>query len=169
MVVLGKFIGGGTPVGAFGASRNIMRIFDPYERGPVFHGGSFNGNPVGCAAGQVTLRDLTAQRIKAMDEAGLRIRTAIALRARELGIDVIVSGISSVAGIAFAADSKRHEDDPSALGLASLYHLAALNEGVVIGPGGVMAVSTAHDEAAVAYAITGLSKALEAMVELMDS
>lgn len=166
IVVLGKFLGGGTPVGAFGASRQIMEIFDPYRRGPVFHGGSFNGNPVGCAAGLVTLRDLTAERIAAMDAASLSIRTALAHRAATLGLDVIVSGIGSVAGIAFAADTKRHEDDPSAIGLASLFHLAALSEGVIIGPGGVITVSTAHDETAVAQAISGLSSALERIAEL---
>jgi glutamate-1-semialdehyde 2,1-aminomutase len=169
LVVLGKFLGGGTPVGAFGASRAIMRIFDPTQPGPVFHGGSFNGNPVGCAAGQVTLRNLTAERIAAMDAATLAIRTALARRAGDLGLDVIVTGIGSVAGIAFAADTKRHEDDPSALGLASLFHLAALSEGVMIGPGGILAVSTAHDEAAVAHAIAGLSSALETMAELVKS
>ena len=58
MIVLGKFLGGGTALGAFGGSREIMKIFDPTRPGPVFHGGSFNGNPIGCAAGLVTLRDL---------------------------------------------------------------------------------------------------------------
>jgi glutamate-1-semialdehyde 2,1-aminomutase len=169
LVVLGKFLGGGTPVGAFGGSRKHMQIFDPCQRGPVFHGGSFNGNPIGCAAGQVTLRHLTAERIAAMDAAGLRIRTALAQRAGAVGIDVIMSGIGSVAGIAFAADTKRHEDDPSALGLASLFHLAALSEGVIIGPGGIITVSTAHDEAAVAHAIGGLSRALETTAELAAS
>ncbi len=167
IVVLGKFLGGGTPVGAFGGSRALMRIFDPTQPGPVFHGGSFNGNPVGCAAGQVTLRHLSAERIAAMDAATLGIRTALARRAGDLGLDVIVTGIGSVAGIAFAADTKRHEDDPSALGLASLFHLAALSEGVMLGPGGILAVSTAHDDAAVAHAIAGLSAALESMAELL--
>lgn len=169
IVVLGKFLGGGTPVGVFGASREIMQIFDPNRRGPVFHGGSFNGNPIGCAAGQVTLHHLTAERISAMDAACLNIRTALAQRASAMGLDVIMSGIGSVAGIAFAADTKRHEDDPSALGVASLFHLAALSEGVIIGPGGVITVSTAHDEAAVSHAIMGLSAALETIAELLES
>jgi glutamate-1-semialdehyde 2,1-aminomutase len=166
IVVLGKFLGGGTPVGAFGASREIMRIFDPCRPGPVFHGGSFNGNPIGCAAGLATLNDLTAARIAAMDAASGRIRVALAERAKTLDLDVVMSGIGSVSGIAFAADTKRHEDDPSALGLASLFHLAALNEGVQIGPGGIIAVSTAHDDAAVADAIRGLSAALEHIAAL---
>jgi glutamate-1-semialdehyde 2,1-aminomutase len=169
LVILGKFLGGGTALGAFGGSREIMRIFDPTRPGCVFHGGSFNGNPVGCAAGLVTLRDLTAERIAEMDAASLGLRNALARRAEELGIEVILGGMGSVAGIAFGADPIRHEDNPSALGLASLFHLACLSEGVLMGPGGILAVSTAHDAAALSFAINGLSVALEKVAELLDS
>jgi glutamate-1-semialdehyde 2,1-aminomutase len=169
IVMLGKFLGGGTALGAFGGSREIMRIFDPTQSGCVFHGGSFNGNPLGCAAGLVTMHDLTAERIATMDAASLSIRNALARRADELGLEIILSGIGSVSGIAFAADPKRHEDDPSALGVASLFHLAALSEGVLIGPGGVISLSTAHDAAAVSVAIAGLSAALEKVAELLGS
>jgi glutamate-1-semialdehyde 2,1-aminomutase len=169
LIVLGKFLGGGTALGAFGGSRDTMRVFDPTRPGAVFHGGSFNGNPLGCAAGLVTLRDLSAERIAAMDAACHRMRSALARRAEELGLDVILTGIGSVAGIAFSADPKRHEDDLSALGVASLFHLACANEGVLIGPGGILSVSTAHDDAAMSYAIAGLSAALEKIAELMGS
>jgi glutamate-1-semialdehyde 2,1-aminomutase len=169
LVVLGKFLGGGTALGAFGGSRDIMNIFDPTRPGCVFHGGSFNGNLLGCAAGQATLHNLTAERIAAMDAASLSIRSALTRRAKELGLEVIVSGMGSVAGIAFVADPKRHEDDPSALGLASLFHLACLSEGVLIGPGGVLSVSTAHDAAAIAFATEGLSAALEKVAQLLGS
>ena len=118
MVVLGKFLGGGTALGAFGGSREIMKIFDPTRPGCVFHGGSFNGNPVGCAAGLVAMRELTAERIAAMDAASLSIRDALARRAHQLGVEVILTGVGSVAGIAFVADPKRHEDNPSELGVA---------------------------------------------------
>jgi glutamate-1-semialdehyde 2,1-aminomutase len=169
IVVLGKFIGGGTPLGAFGGSRAIMNIFDPMRKGCVFHGGSFNGNPLGCAAGLVSLRHLTAERIASMDAAALAIRSALARRADELGLEIVLTGIGSVAGIAFPADPKRHEDDPSAMGLASLFHLACLSEGVLIGPGGILSVSTAHDAAAVSFAISGLSAALEKIAQLLGS
>jgi glutamate-1-semialdehyde 2,1-aminomutase len=166
LVVLGKFLGGGTSFGAFGGSRELMKIFDPMRPGCVFHGGSFNGNPLGCAAGHVTLRDLTAERIGAMDGACLRIREALIKGAQECGLDVLVTGIGSVAGVAFVADPYRHEDDPSALGMASLFQLACANEGVLIGPGGVITVSTAHDDAALTHAIEGLSNALRAVAAL---
>jgi glutamate-1-semialdehyde 2,1-aminomutase len=169
LVVLGKFLGGGTALGAFGGSREIMQIFDPTRPGCVFHGGSFNGNLLGCAAGLVTLRDLTPERIAVMDAAALGVREALAERAAQLGLEVIVSGIGSVAGIAFAGDGKRHEDDPSAIGLSALFHLAALSEGVLIGPGGVLTLSTAHDAAAVSFAIGGLCAALDRVGEFLAS
>jgi glutamate-1-semialdehyde aminotransferase len=99
----------------------------------------------------------------------LAIRRALARRADELGLEIVLTGVGSVAGIAFPADPKRHEDDPSALGLASLFHLACLSEGVLIGPGGILSVSTAHDAAAVSFAIAGLSAALEKIAQLLGS
>ena len=167
LFVLGKFLGGGTPFGAFGGASHLMRIFDPTRPGCVFHGGSFNGNVLGCAAGLVTLRDLTAGRIAEMDAASLQIRTALVARAQALGIEAVITGLGSVTGIAFAADPKRHEDDPSALGVASLFHLACIAEGVLLGPGGIIAVSTAHDSTAVAHAIGGLTAALERVAYLL--
>jgi glutamate-1-semialdehyde 2,1-aminomutase len=169
LVVLGKFLGGGMPFGAFGGSRKIMSIFDPTRRGAVFHGGSFNGNLIGCAAGLVTLRELTQERIAFMDAACARIRSALAECAGELGIGIILSGIGSVLGIAFTADPARHEDDPSALGLASLFHLACANEGLMIGPGGIITVSTVHDEAAISFAVDALRAALGRIAELAAS
>jgi glutamate-1-semialdehyde 2,1-aminomutase len=165
IVVLGKFLGGGTPLGAFGASHEIMRIFDPTHPGCVFHGGSFNGNPIGCAAGLVTLRDLTAERIATMDASAESLRVALRGKAAQVGLEVVVSGVSSVAGISFAADPTRHEDDPSALGLSSLFHLAANSEGVLLGPGGIFAVSTAHDAESMEFAIEALGAALARAAE----
>jgi glutamate-1-semialdehyde 2,1-aminomutase len=164
-VVLGKFLGGGTPLGAFGASRDLMKIFDPTHPGAVFHGGSFNGNRVGCSAGLVTLQDLTAERIAVMDEHTDRLRVGLGAKAAGAGLEVVVSGMSSVAGISFRADPSRHEDDPSALGLSSLFHLAANSEGVLLGPGGIFAVSTAHDAEAIEFAIDALGVALERTAE----
>jgi len=166
IVVLGKFLGGGTPLGAFGGSREIMKIFNPTTPGCVFHGGSFNGNPVGCAAGLVTMQYLTAERISAMDAAALRIRTALVQHGKRLGIDVIVTGIGSIAGHCIcrrsAAARRRSVGARSGLDVSS----ACLSEGVLIGPGGIISLSTAHDEAAVAHAIAGLSAALESIARL---
>jgi glutamate-1-semialdehyde 2,1-aminomutase len=166
LIVLGKFLGGGTPLGAFGGSRKLMSIFDPTQPGCLFHGGSFNGNPIGCTAGLVTLRDLTADRISRMDAVISRLRGALERRAAELGLAVVFTGFGSVMGIAFTADPARHEDAPSVLGLAALFHLACANEGVLIGPGGIFAASTAIDETVLGEAIERIGRALETMADV---
>ncbi len=168
LIILGKFLGGGTPFGAVGGRADIMEIFNPTKAGCLFHGGSFNGNPIGCAAGLVAMRELTAERIATMDAAQQRIHDALSIRALELGLDIHMTGLGSVAGIAFAADPSRHEDDPSALGLGPLYHLACANAGVLLGPGGIIAPSTVHDAAATSAAIAGLERALADVAQLSD-
>jgi glutamate-1-semialdehyde 2,1-aminomutase len=166
LLVLGKFIGGGTPMGALTGAAEVMRIFDPTQPRAMFHGGSFNGNLIGCVAGHAALKDLDSQRIATMDAHSDRIRTALAEEARALGIGVTVTGVGSVTGIAFDADPDRHEDDPSRIGLAALFHLACLNERILIGPGGIIALSTSHDAAAVSFAIEGLRTALQSVAQL---
>jgi glutamate-1-semialdehyde 2,1-aminomutase len=166
LVVLGKFIGGGTPLGAVVGPREIMAVLDPNRAGAMFHGGSFNGNVLGCAAGLVAVRDLTATAIAAMDQRTARLIGALRAKAESVGIAISVTGEGSVGGIAFAADPLRHEDNPAALGLSALFHLACLNEGVALGPGGLFALATMVDDAALAHAIRGMGAALEAVALL---
>jgi glutamate-1-semialdehyde 2,1-aminomutase len=166
LTILGKFLGGGTPFGAVGGRADIMEMFNPTKSGCLFHGGSFNGNPIGCAAGLAALGNLTAERIAAMDARRQRIHDVLVARARELGLAIELSGLGSVAGIAFTADPSRHEDDPSALTMGPLFHLACANEGVLLGPGCIIAFSTVHDEEATGALIAGMSTALGSMAEL---
>lgn len=166
LTVLGKFIGGGTPLGAVVGREEAMSILDPTKRGSMFHGGSFNGNVLGCAAGIVALAELTAAAIREMDRHAAVLRERLATKAAELGIEVAVSGLGSVGGIAFASDATRHEDNPSALGLSALYHLACCNEGVSIGPGGLFAMSTAIDDVALETAALGMEQALGSIAAL---
>lgn len=163
LIVLGKFIGGGTALGAIVGRRDLMALLDPRRPGGLFHGGSFNGNVLGCAAGAVALRDLTAAAIQRMDRQAGDLRRSLAAKARALGIEAEVSGVGSVGGIAFAADPARHEDDPAALGLSTAYHLACLNQGVALGPGGLFALATMVDDQAVAHGTGAMEAALEAL------
>ncbi|MCH8225826.1 MAG: aspartate aminotransferase family protein, partial [Chloroflexi bacterium] len=59
LTALGKIIGGGFPVGAFGGREDIMELYDPTKGAKVSHAGTFNANPITMLAGAVTLEQLT--------------------------------------------------------------------------------------------------------------
>jgi glutamate-1-semialdehyde 2,1-aminomutase len=73
LTTLGKIIGGGLPIGAFGGRKEIMELIAP--SGPVYQAGTFSGNPLSLAAGIATVRWLHAHRgiYEALDQAGREI------------------------------------------------------------------------------------------------
>ncbi len=94
---LGKWIGGGLPVGVVASSEEIMSAFDLAPERPLYHGGSFNGNLLGMVAGAIAVRDLTSRGHRAhrrpgghaarRDRRGGReLRRARAHQRRRLGV-----------------------------------------------------------------------------------
>ena len=77
LTTLGKIIGGGYPLAAFGGRADVMDQFDARRPGALSHGGTFNGNPVAAAAGLATLRFLTPERYARLDELGDRLRSRL--------------------------------------------------------------------------------------------
>ena len=73
LTTLGKIIGGGYPLAAFGGRDDVMAIFDARRPGAVSHGGTFNGSPVAAAAGLATLRELTPATYARLDDLGQRL------------------------------------------------------------------------------------------------
>jgi glutamate-1-semialdehyde 2,1-aminomutase len=86
LTMFGKVIGGGFPVGAIGGGEDVMSAFDPRNRGSIFHSGTFNGNPVTCAAGAVSMRELTQARIDKMARQGERLAAELARAARQVDL-----------------------------------------------------------------------------------
>ena len=74
LTTLGKIIGGGYPLAAFGGRADVMAVFDARRPGAVSHGGTFNGNPVAAAAGLATLRELTPDAYAGSTMLGERLR-----------------------------------------------------------------------------------------------
>src|SRR5882672_5890594 len=67
LTTLGKIIGGGYPLAAFGGRADVMAVYDSRQAGSISHGGTFNGNPVAAAAGLATLRELTPATFELLD------------------------------------------------------------------------------------------------------
>jgi glutamate-1-semialdehyde 2,1-aminomutase len=157
---LGKWVGGGLPVGAITSSQELMAPFDMRSPGALYHGGSFNGNLLGSIAGTIAVSDLTASEIARIDAQGERLRLGLNAAATELGVSIWTPGIGSIFGL-YVLDGPSGEIDRKA---TRLLHLAAVNRGVYYGTGGEFGLSTAISDEEVDEASAGLSGALADLV-----
>jgi glutamate-1-semialdehyde 2,1-aminomutase len=104
LTTMGKIIGGGFPVGAFGGSAEVMQVFDPRGGKPrVPHGGTFSANPITMRAGLVTMQKLTPDMFDHLNHLGAYIRANLAEALQEAGINGQVTGLGSLFGVHFHA------------------------------------------------------------------
>ena len=129
LVTLGKAIGGGLPVGAFGGREDVMALFDPHAPDPLEHGGTFTANPPTMRAGLASLELLDAGEIARINALGDRLRAGLA------ALGHTVNGRGSLTRV-IAGD----ED-------ALWWRL--YRAGVLIGRHGLLCVSTPMDEAVI--------------------
>lgn len=133
LTVLGKLIGGGFPLGAFGGRAEIMAQFDPSRGAPAIpHPGSLNANPISLAAGAATLELLTRDEIARINALGDQLRARLVAALGDVGLDARVTGCGSLFAI--------HPADPAFR--LRLFH-GLYNEGILIDPRGVGTISTA--------------------------
>jgi glutamate-1-semialdehyde 2,1-aminomutase len=110
MTTLGKYVGGGMTIGAFGGRADIMGRFDPGRAGAWSHGGTFNNNILAMAAGVAALEQvLTAAAVEALNARGDRLRQALAGLAGRHGLPVVVTGMGSIFGFHFHRGPARNE------------------------------------------------------------
>lgn len=153
LTMLGKAIGGGFPVGALGGGRELLKVFDPGDM-KLFHTGTFNANPVTMAAGNVAVRELTAERIAAMDALALELKDGLIAAVKAAGLPISVNHFGSCLNIYFAdrpPESSILREDQA---IMTRFHHAAMNHGLFLAPRGMIALSTittgAHVEEALA-------------------
>jgi len=166
ITVLGKVIGGGLPVAAFGASADIMKNLSPL--GPVYQAGTLSGNPVTLAAGLATLKLIQAPGF--YDRLGARTRRlmeGLVTRARDEGIALVADCEGGMFGFYF------HDQLPSDLAgvqradverFKRFFH-AMLERGVYLAPSAFEAgfVSAAHHDAVVDATLVAASEAFAAL------
>ncbi len=102
LTCLGKIIGGGLPVGAYGGNREIMKWVAP--EGPVYQAGTLSGNPLAVAAGIATLKALKqAGSYKKLESFTLELVTGLQRAAEQVGIPVQINQIGSMFTVFFTA------------------------------------------------------------------
>ena len=150
MTTLGKVIGGGLPVGAFGGRAEIMDLVAP--AGPVYQAGTLSGNPLAMQAGLSTLRELDRPGAWSGLEASAEA-TADVLRtsALEAGVPISVSSVGAMFGYFLTEDPVTDWDSAAVLDreLFARFYRVMLENGVYLAPSPFEAgfVSTAHGDA----------------------
>ncbi|MCV0403384.1 MAG: glutamate-1-semialdehyde 2,1-aminomutase [Chloroflexi bacterium] len=132
LTVLGKIIGGGLPVGAYGGRADLMALVAP--DGPVYQAGTLSGNPLTMAAGAATLRELDASAYERLETAGASLEDALNDAAHAAGAVVRTSRVGSLL-TAFLEEGR----------YPAFFH-AMLDAGIMLPPSQHEAwfVSTAH-------------------------
>jgi len=147
LTTMGKLIGGGLPVGAFGGRAQIMSLFDPAAP-RLHHSGTFNGNPATLAAGIAALDLLTEQAIAHINQLGESLRSGLRKVIEKYRIDAQLTGIGSLVGIHFTRSPIRNYRDAleAPRSLLSVLHLLLLNHGIMTAPRGLFCTSTVMSE-----------------------
>ena len=152
LTMLGKIIGGGFPVGAVGGRADLLQIFDPDDM-KVFHTGTFNANPVTMVAGEVSLRELTAERIERMDSLRELLQAGLAQVASNHGLPLATNHYESCMNIYFSESVPESSSVREDVELIERFHIACINHGLFIAPRGMIALSTVLTEKDIAEAI----------------
>jgi len=160
---LGKIIGGGLPVGAYGGKREIMEHIAPH--GPVYQAGTLSGNPVAMAAGIATLMQLKKPGFyENLDKKADLLATGLEKAAEKAGVKARVDRAGSMLGLFFTdRDVKNFEDaKTSDLDMFAAYYKGMLEKGIYLAPSQFEAlfVSAAHE-------VEHIDKTIEAAEEVL--
>jgi glutamate-1-semialdehyde 2,1-aminomutase len=170
LTTLGKVIGGGMPVGAFGGRADIMEHIAPL--GPVYQAGTLSGNPIAMTAGLTTLALVQEEGFhKRLGESAERLTAGLEQRARDVGIGLTSNQVGGMFGLFFTDADKVSTFDHvmacSSERFVGFFH-SMLRDGVYLAPSAFETgfVSSAHDDEAIA---TTLDAAERAFVELASA
>jgi glutamate-1-semialdehyde 2,1-aminomutase len=149
LICLGKIVGGGLPVGAYGGARQLMANIAPL--GPAYQAGTLSGNPLAMAAGAATLDLLDDAAYAHLERLGARLEAGLSAAAREAGVAARVQRVASLLTLFFTDRRVENEDDAktSDRDRFAAFHRAMLGRGVLLPPSQFecLFLSLAHSDA----------------------
>lgn len=146
LTTMGKVIGGGLPVGAYGGKKEIMSQIAP--KGAVYQAGTLSGNPLAMAAGKATLLEMTPNQYESLEDKGQRLEEGFYQNAKEVGIPIHVNRVGSMVCLFFTDEKVENYKQSKAADTQrfSTYFRFMAEQGILIPPSQFegMFLSTAH-------------------------
>lgn len=162
LTCLGKVIGGGLPVGAYGGKQEIMEMMAP--AGPIYQAGTLSGNPLAMAAGYTTLKLLTPETYQLLERLSVRLQQGMTDNAKKRGVPSTINRVGSMVCPFFTDKTVMNYDTAkeSNLELFRAYFGHLLNLGISIAPSQFegMFVSAVHSEQDIELTIAAHDEAL---------
>ena len=163
LTTLGKVIGGGLPVGAYGGRRDIMTMIAPI--GPVYQAGTLSGNPLAMTAGIVTLQTLKKPGVwDGLEAAADRLADGVSEAAHQAAVAVQTTRVGTMFSLFFTDEPVRDWESVKTadVDLFAKYFQSMLAQGIYLAPSQFEAgfISTAHDETVIDETLQAAKKAL---------
>ena len=171
LTTLGKFIGGGHPIGAFGGSAEVMRHYNPKLPGRWNHAGTFNNDVFSMAAGVAAMGKIyTAGRAQEFFEWSEAFRHSLNDLFAARRVPMYANGLGSIIAIHFSDKPTRRPSDitPGCKAMRPLLHMELLLEGVLICNRGDMFLSLPMNDSHLDKARQALSKFIDKHGDLIE-
>jgi glutamate-1-semialdehyde 2,1-aminomutase len=169
LTCLGKIVGGGLPVAAYGGRADLMDRVSP--AGPIYQAGTLSGNPLAMVAGLWSLKQLNARLYRRLATSGHALAAGLADAARDAGVAVQVNALGSMLTPFFTSERVRDfrsavTSDTAAFGL---FFREMLNRGIYLPPSQFEAwfISGAHTEGDIQKTIAAARQAMKAVARMV--
>ncbi|HSV14517.1 MAG TPA: glutamate-1-semialdehyde 2,1-aminomutase [Tepidisphaeraceae bacterium] len=168
LTCLGKIIGGGLPVGAYGGSRGLMEMISP--AGPVYQAGTLSGNPLAMSGGVATLEILQEpEAYETLEKRGATLAAGLAKAAKDAKVPVAINRVGSMIGLFFVKQSGQAvtnfaEATSGDTAAYARFFNAMLDNGVYLAPSMYEAifVGLAHTDDVIEQTIDAAAKSFQA-------
>ena len=167
LTTLGKIVGGGLPVGAFGGRKDIMSQIAPL--GPIYQAGTLSGNPLAMSAGLTTLNHLTPDVYAKITKATDNLTAGLVEAASKNGITVCENHVCGMFGFFFSIEKANNYEDVASSNIAmfnDFFHLM-LNSGIYLAPSAFEAgfISAEHNDEIINLTLKAAASAFAQVAE----
>ncbi len=170
LTCLGKVIGGGLPVGAYGGKKEIMDQIAP--SGPIYQAGTLSGNPLAMTAGYETLRQLTEESYIEFGKKADRLEQGLSEAAEKYRVPHHINRAGSMVGLFFTDNEVINYETASSsnLGAFTVYFKSMINQGISIPPSQFegLFLSTKHFDEDIERTIEASENAFKAVAEFLQ-